>query len=95
MRQAGVLAAAAMFSLDNVLPQLAEEHDKTQQIAYGVSIYLLQFIFKKNQSQIVLSPFEQEKIAVTTCFYVFKPAVLLPWFRKNIKNWKQRHVVDK
>ena len=50
MRQAGVLAAAAMFSLDNVLPQLAEEHDKTQQIAYGGSIYLLFYynlFFKK------------------------------------------------
>lgn len=82
MRQAGVLAAAAMFSLDNVLPQLAEEHDKTQQIAYGVSIYLWFYynvFFNKNQSQIGLSPFEQEKIAVTIpismfisqlCFYL-------------------------
>ena len=88
MRQAGVLAAAAMFSLDNVLPQLAEEHDKTQQIAYGVSIYLWFYynvFFNKNQSQIGLSPFEQEKIAVTTCFYDFKPAVPSPHgFEKNI-----------
>jgi threonine aldolase len=35
MRQAGVLAAAAMYSLDHVLPRLPEEHQKTQQIIQG------------------------------------------------------------
>lgn len=35
MRQAGVLAAAAMYSVDHVLPKLSEEHDKTLQITQG------------------------------------------------------------
>lgn len=36
MRQAGVLAAAAMYSLDHVLPKLSEEHEKTQHIIQGM-----------------------------------------------------------
>lgn len=36
MRQAGVLAAAAMYSLDHVLPKLSEEHDKTLQITQAI-----------------------------------------------------------
>ncbi|XP_062620019.1 E3 ubiquitin-protein ligase TRAF7-like [Saccostrea cucullata] len=36
MRQAGVLAAAAMYSLDHVLPKLSEDHSKTQQITNAI-----------------------------------------------------------
>ena len=47
---------------------------------------LLQCIFKKNQSQKGLLPYEQEKIAVSTCFYDFKPAVPSPHgFEKTYK----------
>ncbi|XP_048759557.1 uncharacterized protein LOC125669151 [Ostrea edulis] len=36
LRQAGVLAAAAMYSLDHVLPKLSEEHEKTQHIIQAI-----------------------------------------------------------
>ncbi|XP_061191803.1 uncharacterized protein LOC133200083 [Saccostrea echinata] len=36
MRQAGVLAAAAMYSLDHVLPKLSEDHVKTQKITKAI-----------------------------------------------------------
>lgn len=35
MRQAGVLAAAALYSLDHIVPQLGEDHSRAKQIAHG------------------------------------------------------------
>ena len=35
MRQAGILAAAALYSLDNIVPRLGEDHDRAKRIAEG------------------------------------------------------------
>ena len=35
MRQAGVLAAAALYSLDHIVPRLEEDHIRAKQIAHG------------------------------------------------------------
>ena len=35
MRQAGILAAAALYSLDNVVPRLGEDHERAKRIAEG------------------------------------------------------------
>ena len=35
MRQAGILAAAALYSLDNIVPRLGEDHERAKHIAEG------------------------------------------------------------
>ena len=36
MRQAGMLAAAALYSLDNMVDRLAEDHSHAQMLAQGM-----------------------------------------------------------
>ena len=41
MRQAGVIAAAALYSLDNILPRLPDDHTRAKYIAKGIDKTLL------------------------------------------------------
>ena len=41
MRQAGVIAAAALYSLDNILPRLPDDHTRAKYIAKGIDKILL------------------------------------------------------
>lgn len=38
MRQAGVVAAAGIYALDNCVERMAEDHKNAQKIGYGITI---------------------------------------------------------
>ena len=37
MRQAGIIAAAGVYALENMVERLAEDHDNAQQLAKGLA----------------------------------------------------------
>lgn len=41
MRQAGVVAAAGIYALDNCVERMAEDHKNAQKIGYGITIACL------------------------------------------------------
>lgn len=50
MRQVGILAAAGLYALDEVVPKLGEDHYKTYKIAEGkyLSLQLVSFFGNKH-----------------------------------------------
>lgn len=42
MRQAGIIAAAGVYALDNCVQRLAEDHKNAKKIGYGMIVYTRQ-----------------------------------------------------
>jgi hypothetical protein len=41
MRQAGIVAAAGVYALDNCVQRLSDDHKNAKKISYGMIVYLM------------------------------------------------------
>lgn len=41
MRQAGIVAAAGLYALENCVERLADDHQNAKKIAYGIIYYIM------------------------------------------------------
>jgi len=51
MRQAGVVAAAGVYALDNCVERLADDHRRTKKIGYGVYKKRYAYVYKSSRAR--------------------------------------------